>query len=135
MRSPCGPKSASSSTTSRPAEPSACGTRVSNSAASPGPTRTELLVVREDGVWRVPVESGGARRVPGTRGAVAAAWAPSGRELAFEREGAVHAVNTDGTGARMLVRGSDPSWSADGRWLAFVRDGRIVVARRNGTAA
>jgi hypothetical protein len=104
-------------------------------AASSGPTRTELLVVRDDGVWRVPVDSGAARRVPGTRGAVAAAWAPSGRELAFEREGAVYAVNTDGTGARMLVRGSDPSWSTDGRRLAFVRDGRIVVARRNGTTA
>ena len=83
----------------------------------------------------MPVESGGGRRVPGTRGAVAAAWAPSGRELAFERGGAVYAVNADGTGLGCWCAGSDPSWSADGRWLAFVRDGRIVVARRNGTAA
>jgi hypothetical protein len=103
-------------------------------AARPGPTRTELLVVREDGVWRVPLESGAAQRIPGTRGALAAAWAPSGRELAFERDGVVHAVNSDGSGVRALLKGSDPSWSPDGRWLAFVRDGRIVVARRNGSS-
>ena len=90
--------------------------------------------MREDGVWRVPVGTGPSRRVPGTRGAVAAAWAPSGREVAFERDGVVYGVNTDGTGARTLVRGSDPAWSADGRRLAFVRDGRIVVARRNGSS-
>ena len=90
--------------------------------------------MRADGVWRVPVEKGQSRHVPGTRGAVAAAWAPSGRELAFERDGVVQAVNADGTGARTLVRGGDPAWSADGRRLAFVRDGRIVVARRNGSS-
>ena len=104
-------------------------------AAEPGPTRVELLVVRADGVWRVPVESAPARRVPGTTGAVAAAWAPSGRELAFERAGVVHAVNADGTGLRAIAGGGEPAWSADGRFLAFVRDGRIVVARRNGSAA
>jgi dipeptidyl aminopeptidase/acylaminoacyl peptidase len=104
-------------------------------AARHGPTRTELLVVRENGVWRVPVESGQARRVPGTRGAIAATWAPSGRELAFERAGVVYAVNADGTGTRAVATGRDPSWSADGRLLAFVRDGRIVVARRNGSSA
>jgi hypothetical protein len=104
-------------------------------AAEPGPTRTELLVVRADGVWRVPAESGPARRVPGTQGAVAAAWAPSGREVAFERDGVLHAVNSDGTGLRALATGSDPAWSPDGRWLAFSRDGRILVARRNGSSA
>jgi hypothetical protein len=104
-------------------------------AAEPGAKRTELLVVRGDGVWRVPVESSPARRLPGTRGAVAAAWAPSGRELVFERDGVVYAINADGTGVRTLLRGTDPAWSPDGRWLAFGRDGRIVVARRNGSAA
>jgi dipeptidyl aminopeptidase/acylaminoacyl peptidase len=104
-------------------------------AAEAGPTRTELLVVRDDGVWRVPIEAGPTRRLPGTRGAVAAAWAPSGRELAFERDGVVYAINADGTGTRALLKGSDPSWSPDGRRLAFARDGRIVVARRNGSSA
>ena len=100
-------------------------------AAQPGPTRAELLVVREDGVWRVPSESGSARRVTGTRGAVAAAWAPGGRELAFERDGVVYAINADGTGVRALLKGSDPSWSPDGRRLAFVRTGRIIVSLSN----
>ena len=104
-------------------------------AAAPGPMRTELLVVRDDGVWRVPIQSGPARRLPDTHGAVAAVWAPSGRELAFERDGVVYAINADGTGLRALVKGSAPSWSPDGRRLAFVQEGRIVVARRNGSSA
>ena len=35
IRSPCGPNSASTSAASGPALPNQCGTRVSNSAASP----------------------------------------------------------------------------------------------------
>jgi hypothetical protein len=104
-------------------------------AAGPGPTRAELLVVRDDGVWRIRVESGRARRVQGTRGAVAAAWTPGGRELVFERDGFLFAINADGTGVRTLLKGTDPAWSPDGRWIAFERDGRIVAARRNGSAA
>ena len=64
--------------------------------ARPGPTRTELLVVRDDGVWRVRVESGAGATSAGNRGAVAAVWAPSGRELAFERDGVVSPINADG---------------------------------------
>ncbi len=98
-------------------------------------TRVVLLVVREDGVWRVGAEDGRAARVPGTRGAVAAGWAPNGRELAFERDGAIFGANADGTGLRTLMAGSDPTWSPDGRNLAVVRAGRVVVVRRNGRAA
>ena len=111
------------------------GAVAATTVAKPGPMRTELLVVRTDGVWRVPLESGSARRITGTGGAVAAAWAPSGRELAFERDGIISTINADGTGARTLLAGGEPAWSLDGRWLAFVRDGRVVVARRNGSAA
>jgi lysyl oxidase/WD40 repeat protein len=102
--------------------------------ARTGPTRAELLVVRDDGVWRVPLEAGTPRRIAGTAGAVAAVWAPTGRELAFERDGVISAMNADGTGARALLKGGDPSWSPDGRRLAFVRDGRLAVARRNGSS-
>jgi hypothetical protein len=98
-------------------------------------TRVVLLVVRDDGVWRVRVDDGRAVRIPGTRGAVAAAWAPNGRELAFERDGTILGANVDGTGIRALMAGGDPSWSPDGRSLAVVRAGRVVVVRRNGRAA
>ena len=85
-----------------------------------------------DGVWRVPLESGSERRITGTGGAVAAAWAPSGRELAFERDGIVSTINADGTGARTLLTGGEPAWSLDGRWLAVVRErsGRRRPAQR-----
>jgi hypothetical protein len=98
-------------------------------------TRVVLLVVRDDGVWRVRADDGRAVRVPGTRGAVAAAWAPNGRELAFERDRTVFGANADGTGIHVLTAGGDPAWSPDGRRLAVVRAGRIVVVRRNGRSA
>ena len=96
------------------------------------PPEPVLLVLREDGVWRVSAAGGRSRLIPSTRGAVAASWAPNGRELAFERGGNVHVVNRDGTGIRLVARGGEPAWSPDGRRLAFSRDGRIVLARRNG---
>jgi hypothetical protein len=95
-------------------------------------TRVVLLVVRDDGAWRVRADDGRAQRIPGTRGAVAAAWAPNGRELAFERDGTIFGANRDGTGVRALLAGAESAWSPDGRSLAVVRTGRIVVARRNG---
>ena len=108
---------------------------VSATGAEAPKTRVVLLVVRADGVWRVRADDGRATRVPGTRGATAAAWAPNGRELAFERDGTVFGANADGTGVRPLMPGGEPAWSPDGRNLAVVRAGRIVVVRRNGRAA
>jgi hypothetical protein len=102
--------------------------------AAPSATRVVLLVVREDGIWRVPESGGSGVRLAGTRGAESVAWAPNGRELAFGRAGVVHALNADGTGLRALLRGAAPAWSADGRRIAVAQDGRIVVARRNGDA-
>jgi hypothetical protein len=110
-------------------------TAVSATGAGAPTMRVVLLVVREDGVWRVRADDGRAVRIPGTRGAIAAAWAPNGRELAFERDGTVFGANADGTGIRALAAGVDPAWSPDGRRLAVARAGRIVVLRRNGRAA
>jgi hypothetical protein len=108
----------------------AIGAVAATTVAKPGPMRTELLVVRTDGVWRVPLESGSARRITGTGGAVAAAWAPSGRELAFERDGVVSLINADGTGPRALLKGGEPAWSPDGRFIAFIRSGDLYVSGR-----
>ena len=110
------------------------GTVVAATAAPAPAVRVTQLVVRPDGVWRVAADGTNTARLRGTRGAVDVAWAPNGRELAFERAGVVHLLNADGSGIRAVLRGSSPAWSPDGRRLAVVRDGRIVVARRNGRA-
>ena len=98
------------------------------------PTRTELLVVRDDGVWRVPLESGSARRVPGTRGAVAAPGRRAGASSPSSATGSCTRVNTDGTGCGRWCEGQRPGLVAGRPAARFVRDGRIVVARRNGSA-
>ena len=74
-------------------------------AAASSPRREVLIVARDDGLWRVRAD-GGALRLPGTNGARAPAWAPNGRELAFERDGTVYGANADGTGIRPLLAGA-----------------------------
>ena len=105
-------------------------------AGSPGPTRTELLVVREDGLWRVPVESGRARRVPGTRGAVAAAWAPSG--ASWPSSARVPSTPSTPTGLGLGAGARQRPLVVGRRPLARVRarrpDRRRPAQRNNGTS-
>ena len=63
--------------------------------------------------------------------AVWAAWSPSGKQIAFEREvytgnfvtrGAIYTMNADGSGMRALIRAGfngEPSWSPNGKLIAF----------------
>lgn len=102
--------------------------------AASAPKNAVLLVARSDGLHlvRPGVRD---RKVARTRGARAPAWAPNGRELAFERSGRVFVANRDGSGQRLLVVGSEPDWSPNGRRLAVSQSGAIVVTRRNGRGA
>jgi Tol biopolymer transport system component/polyisoprenoid-binding protein YceI len=74
-------------------------------------------------------------------------WSPTGRLIAFSRDGDIYTMSPDGSGARQLTRGSArdgaPAWSRDGRWLAFARadesgttfagPSRIIVMRADGS--
>lgn len=57
------------------------------------------------------------------RGGASPSWAPSGRRIAFVRDGNVWSVGSRGKGVRRLTRlgGREPAWSPDGRRIAFVR--------------
>jgi hypothetical protein len=99
--------------------------------AAPTPKQAMLVVARSDGLYLVR-PGARDRKVARTRGARAPAWAPNGREFAFERSGVVYVANRDGSGQRRLLAGTDPDWSPDGRFVVVARNGAIVVARRNG---
>jgi len=69
-------------------------------------------------------------------------WSPNGAKLAYVSNGDVVIVNSDGTGATVLVsrsfgRNSSPSWSPSGDRLAFASrsNGRsgVYVVRADGT--
>mgnify|MGYP003288365821 CR=1 FL=1 len=100
--------------------------------AAPAPKHAMLVVARNDGLYLVRPRTRD-RKVARTAGARAPAWAPNGRELAFERSGNVYLANRDGSGQRLLLAGTDPDWSPDGRFVVAARNGAIVVARRNGS--
>ena len=67
--------------------------------------------------------------------AVPAKAAPSeaGRLIAFEDDGDLYVISSNGTGRRQLTEGfaddHDIAWSPDGRRLAFVRDIRVGMDR------
>jgi Tol biopolymer transport system component len=69
-------------------------------------------------------------------------WAPSGREIAVYRDGALWVVRADGRGAHQLTSPGQsdgtPRWSPDGRLIAFLRtpggpNSTLMAIRPNGT--
>src|SRR5215208_3011634 len=68
------------------------------------------------------------------------AWSPSGRLLAFQRQGRLGIIRRDGTVVRRLPQftdwDSEPAWSPDGRRLAFAGSGPnwLFTVRPDGMA-
>ena len=71
-----------------------------------------IYLANEDGSLVTPLVAG---RWP--------AWAPNGRQIAFNggRSSEIHVIGVDGSGDRVIaVGGQKPAWSPDGRSLVFV---------------
>jgi dipeptidyl aminopeptidase/acylaminoacyl peptidase len=97
----------------------------------PDPCRRDVPHGCEPELYASTIEtvlpSGRGRRVlrafPAEEPAVAPAWSPTGRSLAFEQGSRLGIVRRDGTGARRLpsLTSGDhsPTWSPNGRRLAF----------------
>ncbi len=88
------------------------------------------VTVAQNGLWRVNLTGGGARRL--LRGPVGAAvWSPRGL-VAIVRRGWIWVGRPGGGALRRLARGRSPSFSPDGRSLAFARGGDVWVVRVAG---
>lgn len=64
-------------------------------------------------------------------------WSPDGTRVVFTQNGAIHAMNSDGSGLTQLTKRPDstwagedswPTWSPDGSEIVFVREWRRCVA-------
>jgi Tol biopolymer transport system component len=124
------------------------------------PDGTRLLYTRWDGLWMTRPDGSRARRIVRPRDPDrslndgAAAWSPTGRQIAFqatrvfddpdasEGEGRAESIWTarsNGSGARRLRDGQDPAWIAGGRRIAFTKSSgdlqtnRIVSMRADGS--
>lgn len=67
-------------------------------------------------------------------------YSPDGTMVAFESDGGVWVVNSDGSDLRRITDGENPSWSPDSRKLAFVKpsddrndNGTIWIIRLDGS--
>jgi Tol biopolymer transport system component len=77
----------------------------------------------------VDLQSGAARRIPGTAGAADPVWSPR-REIAYARGRTVFTVEPNGGRPRRLVRGTSltrPAWSPNGRHLVYLASERARV--------
>jgi WD40-like Beta Propeller Repeat len=87
----------------------------------------EGITVARNGLWRVSLTGGGARRI--VRGLVHEAVWSSRRLVAMVRAGWVW-VGRPGHGPlRRLARGGSPSFSPNGAMLAVARDGFVWIVR------
>jgi dipeptidyl aminopeptidase/acylaminoacyl peptidase len=59
-------------------------------------------------------------------------WAPDGRRLVVERDGALVVVRADGAAERQLGVGHEPAWSPNGRTIAFAEEDLFVVNAGGG---
>jgi len=88
------------------------------SATSPDSSTNQLFRIQSSGEGLQQITTG---YLP----AIAPAFSPDGKRIAFARSGSgLFAVSPDGTGLRRLTsngRDSFPVWSPDGRRIAFVR--------------
>ncbi len=90
--------------------------------------RAPMQAGLEEGFYVSPAATGN----PGSR-------PPQAGQLAFVRNGQIHLVNTDGSGAVSISAGPndfDPAWSPDGSRLAFARAGAgpgIYLMNADGT--
>jgi Tol biopolymer transport system component len=103
---------------------------------SPGSRRLvyEALSTGATTLAVVDLESGAARRIPGTAGAADPVWSPR-REIAYARGRTVFTVEPNGGRPRRLVRGPSLTrlaWSPNGRHLAYLASERARVGNRWG---
>ena len=83
-----------------------------------------VVASSRDGLYVTNVDGTGLRRLTRSGGDDDPVWSPDGSEVAFDAlqsdlQWAVLLVRADGTGRRLLHRGSQPEWSPDGTQLAF----------------
>jgi dipeptidyl aminopeptidase/acylaminoacyl peptidase len=62
-------------------------------------------------------------------------WSPDGSHLLYETGGTIRVMRADGSGARVVARGSESDWSPDVSRIAFTRRGNIYVVDRDGRNA
>lgn len=58
------------------------------------------------------------------------AWSPNGKRIAFEKNGSVVVMDSDGTDAHVLTRGTEPQFAPNGNKILFSARGLATIGLR-----
>lgn len=92
-----------------------------------------IAFVQAGNVWIA--RPGETARQLTTAGGSAPSWSPDGRRLAYQRDGAIMSIRSDGRGERRIGKalGTAPAWSPDGRYIAYLAVGGAFWTARYGS--
>ena len=94
------------------------------------PDGRRLALASDGEVFTIAGGSGGVRQLTHQQSDDEPEWSPDGRQIVFTRgePDSVYVMRSDGSGRRLVGRGSGARWSPDGARLAYVQREHIVVA-------
>jgi len=88
------------------------------------------------GIWTMDSNGKNRKQIVKSSSVDCPAWSPDGKRIAYEDEGDIYIIDSNGKGKnKLIINGKHPAWSPDGKKIAFERNIDIWVVNADGADA